>query len=551
MTANSTAGWVWEHARSNPGARAVDGPDCRLSYGELARAMASLAGDLRDSGFGPGCRLVVALPSVPAAVVAVLAAQMAGGSAVPIDRELQGEALRSVLVQTGARHAVLWAPDAPRWTALGRIGLERSWVLPDADAKRNIALASQGAPNRERGFAASIDLGVGLSVRLRNDGASASPSRPLADPWPVAPSDEALVLFTSGSTGDPRGVIQTYRNILANTRSIVAYLGLGPDDRAMAILPLFYCYGLSVLQTHLHVGGSVFLEPRSMYPRVVLDGIAAEGCTGFAGVPLTFELLRRQCDVTAASKPRLRYVTQAGGAMAPDTIGWARRSFHPAWLYVMYGQTEATARLAYLPPERAEEKAGSIGIPIPGVDLRVLGPDGRELPPGEVGEMVARGENVTAGYLGAPEETQATFRPDGLHTGDLAYRDGDGFLFVVGRAKEMLKLGGHRVSPIQIEKVVLEHPGVLEAAVAGVPEAIMGETAVAFVVCRHGQAITERELRSFCRQRLPAHCVPSTIRFVTALPRGGAGKLLRQNLVRMALSPDLAARGISAPSIDS
>jgi acyl-CoA synthetase (AMP-forming)/AMP-acid ligase II len=534
MTALSTAGWVWEHARSTPGAPAVDGPDSRLSYGELARAMAALGGDLRAAGFGPGCRLVVALPSAPAAVVAILAAQMAGGSAVPIDRELQRESLRSVLAQTGARHAVLHAPDAPRWTALGPVGLERSWVLPDPDAKRNVALAP----------------GVGLSVRLGNDGAPASASRPLAEPWPLAPSDEGLVLFTSGSTGEPRGVIQTYGNILANTRSIVAYLGLGSSDRAMAILPLFYCYGLSVLQTHLYVGGSVFLESRSMYPRVVLDGIAAEGCTGFAGVPLTFELLRRQCAVAAAPKPRLRYVTQAGGAMAPETIRWARRSFHPAPLYVMYGQTEATARLAYLPPEHGEAKAGSIGIPIPGVTLRVVAPDGRELPPGEVGELVARGDNVTAGYLGAPEETAATFRDDGLHTGDLAYRDGDGFLFVVGRAKEMLKIGGHRVSPIEIEKVVLDHPAVLEAAVAGVPDAVMGETAVAFVVCRQGQAITERELRSFCRQRLPPHCVPSTIRFVTALPRGGSGKLSRQKLVRMALSPDLAARGISAPSID-
>ena len=529
MTALSSAGWVFEHARTRPGAPAVDGPGGRLSYGELARAMAALAGDLRAAGFGPGCRLVVALPSAPAAVVAILAAQMAGGSAVPLDRELHAEPLRKVLAQTGARHAVILAADAARWAALGRGGavLERFWVLPDPDAKRNVALGA-----------------LEPSVRLGDDGAPASASAPLADAWPVASSDEALVLFTSGSTGEPRGVVQTYGNVLANTRSIVAYLGLGRDDRAMAILPLFYCYGLSVLQTHLHVGGSVFLEPRSMYPRLVLDGIAAEGCTGLAGVPLTFELLRRQCDVAAAPKPRLRYVTQAGGAMAPETIRWARRSFHPAPLYVMYGQTEATARLAYLPPERAEEKTGSIGIPIPGVTLRIVGAEGRELPPREVGELVARGDNVTAGYLGAPEETAATFRDDGLHTGDLAYRDGDGFFFIVGRAKEMLKLGGHRVSPIQIEKSVLEHPGVLEAAVAGIPDAVMGEAAVAFVVCRPGQMVTDRELRSFCRERLPAHCVPRTIRFVTALPRGGSGKLLRQELVRMALSSDPAARGI-------
>jgi acyl-CoA synthetase (AMP-forming)/AMP-acid ligase II len=365
-----------------------------------------------------------------------------------------------------------------------------------------------------------------------------------SSPCPVASGDEALVLFTSGSTGEPRGVVQTYGNVLANTRSIVRYLGLGPDDRAMLILPLFYCYGLSVLQTHLHVGGSVFLEPRSMYPRLVLDGLASEGCTGFAGVPLTFELLRRSCDVGAAPKPRLRYVTQAGGAMAPDTVRWARRSFAPALVYVMYGQTEATARLAFLPPSHGEAKAGSIGVAIPGVSLRVVGPGGRELPPGEVGELVARGDNVTAGYLGAPAETAVAFREDGLHTGDLAYRDADGFFFVVGRAKEMLKLGGHRVSPVEIERVLAEHPAVLEAAVAGAPDPVLGEVPHAFVVCRPGERVSEHELRAHTRRRLPGHCVPAAVRFIGALPRGGSGKLLRQALATMARAPDAGPSGL-------
>jgi acyl-CoA synthetase (AMP-forming)/AMP-acid ligase II len=531
-TALSAAAWTFDHARSTPDAPAIAGPAGRLSYGELGRAMASLAGDLRASGFGPGCRLVLSLPAGPAAVVAMLAAQMAGGAAVPIDRELGDVALRSVLAQTRARHAVLWAPDVPRWGAVatGEIRLRRAWVLPGASADRNVALLG------ERGAA------------LGSLGAPASAREPLRSPCPVASGDEALVLFTSGSTGEPRGVIQTYGNVLANTRSIVGYLGLGPDDRAMLILPLFYCYGLSVLQTHLHVGGSVFVEPRSMYPRLVLDGLASEGCTGFAGVPLTFELLRRTCDVAAATKPRLRYVTQAGGAMAPDTIRWARQSFAPARVYVMYGQTEATARLAYLPPEHGDAKAGSIGVAIPGVSLRVVGPDGRELPPGEVGELVARGDNVTAGYLGAPEETAATFRADGLHTGDLAYRDGDGFLFVVGRAKEMLKLGGHRVSPVEIERVLAEHPAVLEAAVAGAPDPVLGEVAHAFVVCRPGERVSGHELRAYSRRHLPAHCVPAAVRFVGALPRGAAGKLQRLALARMAHTP-AAARPEPGPEL--
>ncbi|HZZ86669.1 MAG TPA: class I adenylate-forming enzyme family protein [Anaeromyxobacteraceae bacterium] len=518
MMAISPAAWAWEHARARPDAPAVDGSGVRLTYGELARAAGALAAELRAAGFGPGRRLVVALPSAPSAVVALLAAQLAGGSAVPLDRGAGGAALRNVLAQTGARHAVGWAPDLPIWTALGAARPERLWTVPSGEAGEAPAAAGE--------WEARLDL----------RGAPVRPSSAPAEPWPVAPGDEALVLFTSGSTGEPRGVVQTYGNLLANTRSIVEYLGLRRDDRAMAILPLFYCYGLSVLQTHLYVGGSVFLEPRSMYPRVVLDGIAAEGCTGFAGVPLTFELLRRQCDAAAAPKPRLRYLTQAGGAMAQETIRWARQAFHPALLYVMYGQTEATARLAYLPPERAEEKAGSIGIAIPGVELRVVGPDGGELPAGEVGELVARGDNVTAGYLGAPAETAATFREDGLHTGDLARRDEDGFFFIAGRAKEMLKIGGHRESPARIEQVALQHPDVLEVAVAGVPDALMGEVPAMFVVRRPDRSAGERELRAFCRQHLPAHCVPVAVRFLPSLPRSTSGKLLRQELARLALA---------------
>ena len=197
----------------------------------------------------------------------------------------------------------------------------------------------------------------------------------LSAEWP------ALVLYTSGSTGTPHGVIQTFRNVDANTRSIVAYLGLTGEDRASVTLPFYYSYGRSVLQTHLFAGGSVFLDNRMAFPRIVLEALASEGCTGFAGVPLTFELIRRQVDVSSIHFPRLRYLTQAGGEMAPETIAWVRTAFQPAKLYVMYGQTEATARLSYLPPDRAEDKAGSIGIGIPGVELQVVDELGRRATP--------------------------------------------------------------------------------------------------------------------------------------------------------------------------
>jgi acyl-CoA synthetase (AMP-forming)/AMP-acid ligase II len=216
--------------------------------------------------------------------------------------------------------------------------------------------------------------------------------------------------------------------------------------------------------------------------------------------------------------------------MAPDTIAWARRSFHPARLFVMYGQTEATARLSYLPPERAEEKTGSIGIPIPGVELRVVDDAGRELPPGETGHLVARGDNVTLGYLDEPEETATILRDGWLWTGDLARRDEDGFLFHEGRSREILKIGGHRVSPAEIEHVIGGHPDVAEAAVIGVPHDLMGEVPSAFVVARPGRAPVEEDLRRHCRERLPPYKVPVRFALVDALPRNPAGKLLRAEL---------------------
>ena len=344
------------------------------------------------------------------------------------------------------------------------------------------------------------------------------------------PDSPAVVLYTSGSTGRPHGVVQTYRNIDANTRSIVDYLALSADDRALLALPLSYCYGRSVLQTHLFVGGSVFLDDRFAFPRVVMEALATEGCTGFAGVPLTYEIIRRSVDVSSISFPRLRYVTQAGGAMAAETIAWARRAFAPARLFVMYGQTEATARLTYLPPERALDKEGSIGIPIPGVELRVMGSNGDEVPDGEVGELVASGENVTPGYLGEPDETAAILHDGWLWTGDLAYRDADGYFFHRGRTKEILKIGGRRISPIEIEEVVARHPDVDEAAVIGVPHDLLAEVPVAFVVIRPGATPSEAELRRFCQERLPAFAIPVEFDVVRALPRNEAGKLMRSEL---------------------
>lgn len=494
-------------------------PAVRLTYGDLAARVRALADHLAASGIGPGDRIMLALPNTPATVAVGLALNALGAVAVEVNREWGPDTLSGILAQSRARQAFAWGRDAAAWgKILAACPLERIWVVHPGPLPPALLAAMGGVP-------ATLVLEDG---RVDPNAGPAAPAKPAA----LRPESPALILYTSGSTGKPRGVVQTFGNVDANTRSIVQYLGLSSEDRALVVLPLYYCYGRSVLQTHLFAGGSVFLDNRFVFPRVVLEAIASEGCTGFAGVPLTFELIRRQVDVSTISFPRLRYLTQAGGAMAPETIDWARRAFAPAKLFVMYGQTEATARLSYLPPERGEEKRGSIGIPIPGVELRVVDEQGRDLAPGEVGHLVARGANVTQGYLDEPEETAAILRHGWLWTGDLAYRDADGFFFHQGRSKDILKIGGHRVSPIEIEHVVGEHPDVAEAAVIGLRDELMGEVAAAFVVFRPGRVPAEEDLRRFCRERMPPYKVPVTFTPVEALPRNEAGKLLRSHLTQ-------------------
>jgi acyl-coenzyme A synthetase/AMP-(fatty) acid ligase len=342
-----------------------------------------------------------------------------------------------------------------------------------------------------------------------------------------APGDLAALLYTSGTAGRPRAVMQTFGNIEHNTRAIIASLGLTPRDRALLGLPLSYCYGRSVLQTHLLLGASVFLEPRTSYPSALLQTIRAEECTGLAGVPLTFELLRRQARPDPSAMPSLRYLTQAGGAMAPETATWVREAFHPARLFQMYGQTEATARLTCLPPETAADRSGSVGVALPGLEIRVVDDDGREARRGETGHVVARGPSVTPGYYRAPEETARVLRGGWLWTGDLGWMDEDGYLFLCGRTKEILKIGGHRVAPEEIEAALAQHPGVVEAAAIGVSHPLMGEVAAVVVVAAPGSRLTEAELRRHCAERLPPYGVPRVYRFAPELPRNAAGKVER------------------------
>ena len=343
--------------------------------------------------------------------------------------------------------------------------------------------------------------------------------------------DIASIVYTSGSTGKPRGAVLSHLNIVSNTRSIADYLGLTSDDRIMAVLPFYYIYGKSLLNTHFFVGGSVVIDNRFLYPNVILQTMKEQEVTGFAGVPSTFTILLSRSNLRSQRFPNLRYVTQAGGAMAPSVQKEVAEAFAPARLFVMYGATEAAARLSYLDPDDLPRKWGSIGKAIPNVELFVADAGGWPLPPGEEGEIVARGSNIMSGYWNHPEETAKVLRNGTYFTGDIGRSDDEGFLFVVGRSKDMIKIGGNRVSAKEIEDALHEHPGVLEAAVIGIPDEVLGEAPKAFVVLKKGSAeSTIAELPAFLQGHLAVYKIPKQYEVRDSLPKNDSGKILKLKL---------------------
>ncbi len=253
--------------------------------------------------------------------------------------------------------------------------------------------------------------------------------------------------------------------------------------------------------------------------------------TGFAGVPSTFTILLRRSVLRTQKFPKLRYVTQAGGAMAPVIQKEVAGVFAPARLFVMYGATEASARLSYLPPDDLPRKWGSIGKAIPNVELFVADESGRPLPPGEEGEIVARGSNIMSGYWNHPEETQRVLRNGLYYTGDLGRTDDEGFLYIIGRSKDMIKIGGNRVSAKEIEDIIYEHSGVVEAAVIGVPDDVLGEAPKAYlVVNKENRGTILKEMQTFLLGRLAAYKIPKSFEIWDTLPKNEAGKIQKLRL---------------------
>jgi acyl-CoA synthetase (AMP-forming)/AMP-acid ligase II len=361
----------------------------------------------------------------------------------------------------------------------------------------------------------------------------------LHSPPGVQDDDTAVIIFTSGSTGTKKGVMLTHRNLIANTGSIITYLDLDETDRMCVVLPFFYCYGASLLHTHLRVGGSIVLNQKPFLGSVIND-IDTYQCTGFAGVPSTYQILINKTRFLTQKLPSLRYFTQAGGQLPNKYIKILTEHFPEKKVYVMYGATEATARLSFLPPELVSTRMGSIGKGIPGVTLAVLNNNMQPVKPSEIGEIVAKGDNIMKGYYNDPLGTEAVLRNGWLYTGDLATVDDDGFIYVIGRSKNIIKSGGYRISPAEIENEILSLEKFTGCVVFGVPDEIMGEAVVAVIQANNAgdQHELHREIVAHCNKKFPSYKVPKKIFFVHEFPLNSSNKVDLAALKKIVLSRD-------------
>jgi acyl-CoA synthetase (AMP-forming)/AMP-acid ligase II len=482
------------------------------TWGAVAELTARVAAYLASQGVRPGDRVVFILENGVEYVAAVYGALRVGAVTVAINHSTVADEILGVLqdcepVAVVAQRSVLKH-------------LAAALAHPGAPGALRLLLTVGGVMPRE---SAAGRTTVKLSDALE---------RPAVDvpADPRGPHDLCSIVYTSGTTGKPKGVMLSHANLVSNAESIVEYLGLTERDRVMCVLPFFFSYGNSLLTTHLAAGGSLVLHNGFVFPNVILDEMIQTRCTGLSGVPSTYALLLHRSKFKQTELPHLRYATIAGGGLPGPAQAELAKVIPRAAVFNMYGQTEAAARLSYLDPGRLGDKLGSIGKGIPGVELRVVTPDGVPVEPGVTGEIIARGPNVMLGYWNSPDETRSVLRDGWLWTGDLATVDDEGFVFIVSRKKDIIKSGAYRIGPIGIESVLAEHPAVAEAAVVGAPDKLLGEAIVAYVIVRPEADLTERDLMAHCHERLPSYKIPKTFKFAQDLPRTTSGKVQKHLL---------------------
>lgn len=482
----------------------------RVKYAEIDASSNRLANALIAAGLRRGDRVALYLENSVAAVLGIYAVLKAGATFVVVNHSTKLDKLAYILENCRASALIVDGRAVEngilerllaRNHGLRTVLISADKILPDARCA--------GMDQTLRAFSATAPPRVNIDLDL------------------------ACLVYTSGSTGDPKGVMCDHGNVLFAVESISSYLRNTRDDIVLNVLPLSFDYGLYQLLMTFHFGGTLVLESSFAYPNEILKRIAAERVTGFPGVPTIFARLL-QLELAAFDLSSLRYITNTAAALPPGQIQELRRRLPEVAVYSMYGLTE-TKRTLYLPPEELDRRPGSVGIAIPGTEAWLEDEEGRRLGPGATGELIVRGRHVMRGYWEAPEATALRFPPGPLagervcHTGDLFRMDEAGFFYFIARKDDMIKSRGEKVAPKEVENVLYGLAGVVEAAVVGVPDPILGQ-AVKAILVTNGAQLTRNQVLAHCRAHLEDFMVPREVEFRDALPLTSSGKVLKLGL---------------------
>ncbi|HUO72039.1 MAG TPA: long-chain fatty acid--CoA ligase [Solirubrobacteraceae bacterium] len=467
--------------------------DAELSYALLDGATAHIAGLLRDHGVARGDRVGIMLPNVPYFAVCYYGVLRAGAVVVPMNVLLKRREVAFYLQDSGAKLLFAWqgfAQDAQ--TGAGDAGCECLIVTPG-----------------------EFEQAVG----------AASPITDVAD---TDDTDTAVILYTSGTTGTPKGAELTHANLVRNAEVSRALFGLGSDAVTLGALPLFHSFGQTCsLNATIAGGGTLTLIPR-FDPAKALAIIERDRVNIFEGVPTMYGALLHLPDRDRYDTSTLDVCVSGGSALPVELLRGFERAFGCKVLEG-YGLSETSPVASFNHPDR-ERKPGSIGTPIEGVEMKLVDEQDNDVPQGEVGEIVIRGHNVMKGYWQRPDATAEAIKGGWFHSGDMATIDEEGYFFIVDRKKDMIIRGGYNVYPREVEEVLYEHPAVLEAAVIGVPDEEYGEEVGAAVTLKDGASATADELRDFVKAQVAAYKYPRYVWFVEELPKGPTGKILKREI---------------------
>ncbi|PLP56505.1 AMP-dependent synthetase [Mesorhizobium loti] len=480
--------------------------DRRTSFAEFYQSAECLAGVLAGAGVRRGDRVLVFMDNGLEAALSIFAVWISGAVLVPVNPS--AKAGRIAFLLNHCRPAAVMVQ--------GRLAPVVAEATQQFPAPIHTLLTEPHATLPNAALFASALLAEPMSIT--DDGR-------LED-------DLAAILYTSGSTGDPKGVMMAHANLEAAASSIISYLGNSADDIILSVLPLSFGYGLTQLLTTVLSGATLVLEKSFAFPYAVFERLRDERASGFPLVPSMVAMMLQMKDLDPALFASLRYVTNAAAPLPVDHIRRLRIFLPDVQLYSMYGQTECI-RATYLPPEQLDRRPGSVGTAIPGMQAYVVDEAGKPAIPNDIGELVVSGPTVMKGYWEAPEATNLALRPHPetgtlrLHTGDLFTADADGFLTFIARRDDIIKSRGEKVAPKEVETVLHALPGIAEALVAGVPDPVLGQSIKAFVVLADPK-LTERDVLRHCARHLEDYMVPKAIEFVAALPKTDSGKLSRR-----------------------